>query len=73
MYGVIYDKIVDAGVAIRLDFPVFKDYHRKEVIIDEQFGLQQEIQITYPHYIVFTNKTGCNTSQKKDGHVGRKK
>jgi len=70
MYDVIYDELVEAGVAIHLDNPVFTDRDGKEVEEDERFGLKQDIKITHPHYIMFADETGCNTSQKKDGHVG---
>ena len=70
MYDVIYDELVKACVAINLDYPVFTDRDGKEVEEDERFGLKQDIKITHPHYIMFADETGCNTSQKKDGHVG---
>jgi len=73
MYDVIYDDLVDAGVAIILDVPVFTDWHGNEVTEDEHFGVAQEIKITHPDYIIFADERGCNTSQKKDGQVdGRK-
>ena len=70
MYDIIYDELVEGGVAINLDNPVFTYRSGKEVEEDERFGLKQDIKITHPHYIMFADETGCNTSQKKDGHVG---
>jgi len=62
IYNVMYDKLVDAGVAINLDVPVFTDWHENEVTEDEYFGLVQEIKITHPRYIIFVDGTGCSTS-----------
>jgi hypothetical protein len=70
MYDVIYDELVDAGVAIKLDSPVFTDRNGKEVSKNERFGKEQDIKITHNHYILFADETGCNTLQKKDGQVG---
>ena len=70
MYDIIYDELVDDGLAFVLDCPVYTDVEGNEVTEDERFGKKQEIKITHPHYVVFANETGCNTSQKKDGHVG---
>ena len=70
MYSVIYDELVDAGVAMKLDTPVFTDRDGNEVNKYEHFGKEQDIKILHKHYILFADKTGCNTSQKKDGQVG---
>ena len=35
----------------------------------EQFGRDQIVKIDYPKYLIFSDKTGCNTNMKKDGHV----
>ena len=60
-------------MAINLDVPVFTDQHGNEVTEDERFRVVQEIKIIHPDYIIFADKTGCNTSQKKDGQVGGRK
>jgi len=65
MYDVIYDELVEAGVALNLDNPMFTDYNGIEVEEDERFGLKQDIKITHLHYIMFADETGCNTSQRK--------
>jgi hypothetical protein len=43
--------------------------------VEEEFksGEAIDIKIMHPNYILFGDETGCNTSQKKDGHeVGTK-
>jgi hypothetical protein len=73
MYDVIYDEMVDAGVAVYLEVKIFTD--REGNVVDEEFayGFAQDIKITHPDYILFANEVGCNTSQKDDGNVGGKK
>ncbi|KAL3773882.1 hypothetical protein ACHAWO_007202 [Cyclotella atomus] len=73
MYDVIYDEMVDAGVAVYLEVKIFTD--REGNVVDEEFayGFAQDIKITHPDYILFADEVGCNTSQKDDGNVGGKK
>jgi hypothetical protein len=68
MYDVIYDQMVDAGVARVREIAVFMN--RSGDIVDEasKFGEPCDIEILHPDYILFGDETGCNTSQKKDGH-----
>jgi hypothetical protein len=68
MYDVIYDEFVDANVARALDTPVFMDRLGNIVEEEKKFGEAIDIEITHPDYILFGDETGCNTSQKKDGH-----
>jgi hypothetical protein len=35
---------------------------------DSKFGEAIDLEITHPNWILFGDKTGYNTSQKKDGH-----
>lgn len=67
--------MVEAGVAVKLDTPIFTDMEGNEVDEDDpkRFGRKQEYKITHPELIFFADETGCNTSQKKDGHVGGRK
>ena len=34
------------------------------------FGLPTEYVLTHPHMVVYVYKTGPNTNQKMDGHIG---
>jgi len=65
--------MVDARIAVELDVPVYTDRDGKEVGECERFGLKQNVKITHPHYLAFADESGCNTNQKKDGHVGGRK
>ena len=70
MYEVIYDEMVDAGVAIALQTPIFTDVDGNPVDESERFGMKQAIKITKPGWILFADESGFSTAQKKDGHVG---
>ena len=70
MYEVIYDEMVDAGVAIELQTPIFTDIDGNPVDEAERFGMKQKIKITKPGWILFADESGFSTAQKKDGHVG---
>ena len=70
MYDIIYDKLVEAPVAISLDEPVFTDRDGKEVEEDKRFGMKQDIKITHPHHIMFADESSFNISQKKVRHIG---
>ena len=54
----IYDQFVAAGLAVKLDTPVFTDRHGKEVEEGKRFGLQQDIKITHPHMLIFGDESG---------------
>ncbi len=70
MYVVIYDDMLDAGIVISLQIPIFTDIDGNPVDERKHFGLKQSIKITKPGWILFANESGFATSQKKDGHVG---
>ena len=53
MYNVIYDETVDAGIAVIMDTPVYMDHKGKEVSKSDRFGLEQNINITKPEYLLF--------------------
>ena len=70
MYNVIYDEMIDAGIAERRASPRYTDRVGNEVEESQRFGLKQDTKIIRPEYLLFADETGCSTSQKKDGQVG---
>ena len=65
MYDHIYDKMVAAKVAIKLDVPVMLDENGVEVINkNDAPGLPTMYKITCPQNIVFVDETGKNTNMK---------
>ena len=65
----MYDEMVAARIAICLEKKVFLDAQGKEVPEKEAYGLAVDTKLIHPNYLIFADKTGCNTSQKKDGHT----
>ena len=76
MYNLVYDQMVEARVARRLD-P--EDYYyvdqQGQKISDQQesVGLKVTIEITHPEWILFGDEVGTELSQKDDGNVGGQK
>eukprot|EP00985_Skeletonema_marinoi_P032003 scaffold37996_cov205-Skeletonema_marinoi.AAC.1 len=75
MYNAVYAAMADAGVAEKLERPIFTDRDGNEVSEDDptRHGLKSEYRTTHPEFIFFADETGCNTSQKKDGNYGGRK
>ena len=72
MYNIVYDEMVAAGVAERLESPVYCDKGGNEVDhVDEAFCKKAKVDtmLTYPNYVLFANESGCNKNRKKDGHI----
>ena len=67
MYDIVYTEMVDARVALSIE-EVFTNKTGEIVSKGEKYRRGNNIKITYPKYICFMDKTGCNTSQNKDGH-----
>ena len=69
-YDAIYYEMVEAGVAIKLDVPVYSDREGNPCEEHEAYGLPQDIMITHPESIIFADEVGGQCNQKKDNHVG---
>jgi hypothetical protein len=74
MYEVLYENMVRAGIASKLDTPVYKNAIG-EIVEDpkQALGLICEYELLHPDHLIFFDETGCNTNQKKDGHNGGQK
>jgi hypothetical protein len=59
MYTNVYETMVEAGVAEKL-----------EQEIQHEEGLLTKFKLTKPEFLLFVDKTGCNTNQLNDGRVG---
>lgn len=71
MYDEVYDMMVKAGVAIKLDEKVMLDIDGKVVYSkEEMYGRPPQFQVTKPEQILFVDETGSNTNQKDDGLEG---
>ena len=68
----ISEKLIEAGLAKRLDVPVWETREGVTVSDDEKdkaFGCKVKIEITHPEMVIVADEVGCNTSQTGDGHV----
>jgi hypothetical protein len=71
MYDCVYENMVEAGVAIKLDEEVMFDIDGN-ITEDpsKMFGRPSRYQITRPDRCVYVDETGCNTNCKNDGLIG---
>ena len=63
MYDDVYDSMVDAGVAIKLDQPL--NHHTGKLHVN--------YKLTHPEMCLVVDEVGANLNQKDDGHVGGQK
>jgi hypothetical protein len=81
MYDEIYQNMVNAGVARKLDREVWMNSAGEVVDNPENkllseytldpsipLGHRVDTELIHPQYLIFFDKTGCNTNQKKDGN-----
>jgi hypothetical protein len=72
MYADVYETMVKAGVAKRLDEEC--SFDKSGTIIndasDQVFGRKSKYVMEHPEWVLFADETGCNTNQKEDGHKG---
>ena len=74
MYDKVYDAMVEAGVAKKLDKPKWVDVDGNEGEEAQTFRKRKATHtLTRPNMVVFVDEVACNTSQVGDGHVGGQK
>jgi hypothetical protein len=74
MYDEVYDAMVEAGVAKKLDEPMRVDIEGNACDEAHAFGSRKATHtLTRPNMVIFVNEVGCNASQVGDGHVGGQK
>jgi hypothetical protein len=71
MYKGVYQGMADAGDAVLLEEEIMYNKEGEETTnIDELYGHPTKYKITNPEYLLFVDKTGCNTNMKEDGFAG---
>lgn len=72
MYSAVYKSMVKCGVAIELDDHEAMFDKEGEEVFDASLmhGRKSRYKLTRPDRCVFVDKTGCNTNQKRDKHIG---
>ena len=73
MYQHNYTLIVDAGVAVVLEFPEWKDKGGKTVDKADEFGCKAIHKLIHPDYCIVMDEVGGNIHMKGDGHIGGEK
>ena len=67
MYDIIYNEMVAAKVAEKLPQSIYcnREWNKVENI-EQAFCKSQKVDtvLTYPHYVIFADETGCNTNKK---------
>jgi hypothetical protein len=71
MYDAVYENMVDAGVAIKLDHEVMFDKDGNETDDKTKMhGGPTRYKLIKPERCVYVDETGCNTNCKNDGQIG---
>jgi hypothetical protein len=73
MYDDIEDEMIEAGVAIRLDEPVWMDDKGNRVEENQSKGFKVKTRLTRADMCLVMDEVGCNLSMMKDGHAGGQK
>ena len=73
MYNEVYAGMVEAGVAVKLNEPIWVDKEGNETTKENAFGQKATHQLIHPDYVIFVDEVGCNTSQEGDGSRGGEK
>lgn len=68
MYDHVYDDMVDAGVAEKLEKPMWLDSDGKEVLEEKATGRKSTHRLLHPENCLCVDETGSNTSMKGDGN-----
>jgi hypothetical protein len=73
MYDEVYDAMEKAGVAKKLEEPMWLDKEGKESNQENAHGRKATHILTRPDMVVFVDEVGGDTSQEGDGAVGGQK
>jgi hypothetical protein len=74
MYDDVYEKLWEAGIAVKLDEAVWRD--KDNTIVGTQkeaYGRNTQYSLLYPEYLVMVDEVGGHISQKGDGNAGGQK
>jgi hypothetical protein len=73
MYDDVETEMVEAGVAIQLDHPIWMDEQGNTVPESDSKGFKVKVKLTIPDMCIVIDEVGSNLSMVKDGHVGGEK
>ena len=75
MYDMVYQLMIEAGVARKLEQPV-RFCNDGSIGVEGDInvvGLSSNIELLHPQYVVFVDETGSNTNMRTDGQRGRQR
>jgi hypothetical protein len=72
MYDVIYDNMLFTGISKELDSSILMDEKGYEVDFEDpkNVDISCDIKVLHTDLNLLVNEIGCNTNQRKDGHIG---
>jgi hypothetical protein len=70
MYDEVYEAMEKAGVARRLEEPIWVDKEQKETEQENAFGQRATHLLTRSDFVIFVDEVDSNVSQEGDGAVG---
>ena len=70
MYNHAIDAMVEAGIAVKLDVPVWMDRNGNVCSEEDAFGCKIHHKLLRPDMCVCGDEVGNNISMKSDGHAG---
>ena len=69
MYEYIYDDMIDVGVAVKLESPIWQDHYGSICTKEDSFGCKVTHDLAYPEMFIVMDEVGENTRQKGDRHI----
>jgi hypothetical protein len=69
MYKDVEEELVAAGLAVKLESPIWMDGNGVEVEEEKAIGMKVATKLNHPDMCVVMDEVGCNINMTKDGHV----
>jgi hypothetical protein len=69
MYEDIEEELIEAGLGVKLDPPVWMDENGNEVEEKNSVGMKVQTRLMRPDMCIVMDEVGCNINMTKDGHV----
>jgi hypothetical protein len=69
MYEDIEEELVQAGLAVKLDPPIWMDEKGSHVEEEKSVGMKVKTKLLRPEMCIVMDEVGCNINMTKDGHV----
>jgi hypothetical protein len=69
MYEDVEEELVAAGLAVKLETPIWMDEKGVEVEEEKGVGMKVQTQLNCPDMCIVMDEVGCNINMTKDGHA----